>query len=55
MVKSIKNIYKALIYFNHFLAFVSAVSGCASISAFASLVGVSVAITSSAIGLKIVH
>ena len=41
-------------YFEHFLVFVSAVSGCVSISAFASLVGVPKAIiVSSAVGLKI--
>ena len=33
--------------------FISAVNGCVSISAFASLVGVPVGITSSAVGLKI--
>ena len=40
-------------YFEHFYVFVSAVSGCVSISAFASLVGVPVGITSSTVGLKI--
>ena len=39
-------------YFEHFLVFVSAVSGCVSISAFASLVGVPISIASSAVGLK---
>ena len=34
-----KNICSALIYFEPFLVFVSAVSGCVSISEFASLVG----------------
>ena len=38
---------------NIFLFFVSAVSGCVSISAFASFVGVPVGIASSAVGLKI--
>ena len=39
--------------FEHFCAFVSAISGCVSISPFASLVGVPVGIASSAVGLKI--
>ena len=45
--------YRTLKYFEHFLVFVSAVSGCVSISAFASLVGVPIRIASSAVGLKI--
>ena len=40
-------------YFEHFLTFLSAVSGCSSISAFASLLCVPVGIASSAVGLKI--
>ena len=36
----------------HFLVFISAISGCVLILAFASLVGVPVGITSSAVGLK---
>ena len=36
----------------HFLVLVSAIAGCISVSAFASLLGVSIGITSSAIGLK---
>ena len=40
-------------YFEHFFVFVSAISGCVSISPFASLVGVPVGIASSAVGLKI--
>ena len=43
--------YGGLNYFEHFLVFISAVSGCLSISAFASLVAVLVGITSPAIGL----
>ena len=42
----------ALIYLDHFLFFVSAVSSCVSIFAFSSLVGVTVDITSSAVGLR---
>ena len=37
----------------HFLAFVSAVSGCVSIYVFTSLVDIDVSIGSSALGLKI--
>ena len=44
---------KALNYFEHFLVLVSAVSGCVSISVFASLVGHPVGIASSAVVLKI--
>ena len=40
-------------YFEDFLGFICAVSGCVSISAFASLGGVPVAIVSSAVGLRI--
>ena len=39
--------------FEHVLVFVSAVIGCLSISAFASLVGVTVGIASYAVGLQI--
>ena len=48
-----KKVYRALNYFEHFLVFVSAVNGCVSISAVASLVGVPVGITSSAVRIKI--
>ena len=40
-------------YFEHFLIFISAVSGSVSISAFASLVGVPACVTSSVVGLRI--
>ena len=42
-----------LSYIEHFLILVSAVTGCVSISAFPSLVGIPIVITSSAVGLKI--
>ena len=48
-----KNVCRVLNYFEHFLAFVSAMSGCVSVSAFASLVGVCGSIASSAEGWKI--
>ena len=44
---------KALYYFEHVLIFISPVIGCVSISAFASLVGIPIGITSSAVGSKI--
>ena len=50
--KSIKKI-RSLNYFEHFILFVSAVIGCFSISAFASLVDVPVGIANSAVGLTI--
>ena len=40
-------------FFKHFLIFITAISGCVLISPFASLIGVSVGITSSSLGLKI--
>ena len=40
-------------YFEHFLILASIISWCVSISAFASLVGIPIKNTSSAIGLKI--
>ena len=43
---------RALNYFENFLVFVSAVSGCVSISAFASLVGVPVGICELCSGIK---
>ena len=55
MIEKHKQVRKALNYFEHFFIFISAVSGCVSISEFASLVGVPVGITSSEIGLKIVQ
>ena len=42
-----------LTYTEHLLILVSTVIGCISISAFASLLGIPIGITSSAIGLKI--
>ena len=48
-----KKVGRALNYFGYFLIFVSAFIGCVSVDAFASLFGVSVGITSSAVGLKL--
>ena len=44
---------QSLNYAEHLLIVISAITGCVSISAFASLVGISLGITSSAIGVKI--
>ena len=46
-----KKVCRMLNYFEHFLVFVSNFSGCVSISAFASLVGVPVTNVNSAVGL----
>ena len=48
-----KKVCKVLNYCEHFLVFVSDISGCVSIAVFASLVGVPVIIASSAVRLKI--
>ena len=53
MSKKPKKFYRVLKYIEHFLIFISTVTGFVSISAFASLVGISIGITSSAIRLKI--
>ena len=51
--KKHKKICATLNYIEHFLILASTVTGCVSISAFASLVGIPIGITSSAIELKI--
>ena len=48
-----KKVCTTLNYIEQFLISVSTVAGCTSISAFASLLGISIGITSSAIGLKV--
>ena len=53
MSKNHKNVYRVLNYIENLLILVSTVTRCISISDFASLVGISIEITSSAIGLKI--
>ena len=53
MNKKHKNVCKALNYFEHFPIFNSAVSGSNSIFAFASLIGVCIGHTSSAVRLKL--
>ena len=53
MSKKYKKGCRVLNYIDQSLILISTISGCVSISAFASLVGISIGITSSAIGLKI--
>ena len=48
-----KKVCKTLSYIENFLISASTISGFNSISAFASLIGIPIGITSSAIGLKI--
>ena len=50
-----KKVSTFLHHIEHFLILASAITGCISISAFASLLGISKGITSSAIGLKFVQ
>ena len=53
MSRKHKKIYTALIYIEHFLILDSTITGCISISAFASLLGIPIGITSSTIRSKI--
>ena len=52
MSKQNKNVCRVLNYLDQTLIVLSTVTGCASISAFASLVDIPIGIASSAIGLK---
>ena len=53
MSRKHKKICATLNYIEHFLILTSTITACISISAFASLTGIPIGITSSAIGLKI--
>ena len=53
MSKKHKQVCKVLNYIEHLLIIISTITGCVSISAFASLVGIPIGIASSTIGLKI--
>ena len=53
MSKKYKKVYRVLNYTEHLLILISTVTGCVSISDFASLVGIPIGIMSSTIGLKI--
>ena len=53
--KKHKKVYKILIFIKHLLILASTVTLCVSIWVFASLVGISVGLTSSAVGIKNLH
>ena len=53
MSKQHKKVCTTLSYIEHFLVLASTITACISISAFASLLGIPIGITGSAIGLKI--
>ena len=53
MSKKHEKVCRVLNYIDHFFIAISKITGCVSISAFASLVGIPVGITSSTTGLKI--
>ena len=53
MSRKCKKLCTTLNYIEHFLILACIITGYISISAFASLIGVSIGITSSSIGLKI--
>ena len=53
MSKKHKKVCTTLNYIEHFLILASTITGCVSISAFSSLVGIPIGIASSTIGLKI--
>ena len=53
MNKKTKKVCRILNYTDHSLIASSTITGCVSISAFNSLVGIAIGITSSATGLKI--
>ena len=52
MYRKQKKVCRTLSYIEHFLVLAFAVTGCISISAFASLAGILIGIASSSIGLK---
>ena len=53
MSKKHKKVCRVLNYIEHLLIVISTITRCVSVSTFASLVGISIGITSSAIGLKV--
>ena len=53
MSRKHKKVCTTLNYIEHFLILASAIAGCISISAFVSLLGIPIGITSSVVGLKI--
>ena len=55
MKKKHKKVYRILTYIDHFLVSASSITGCVSVSAFASLVVIPIGITSFMVGLKFVQ
>ena len=55
MRKKHKKFCRVLNYIDHSLIVISTITGYVSLSAFASLVGIPIGITSSAVGLKFVQ
>ena len=53
MSKKHKKVCRTLNYIENFLVLASAITGCISISAFSSLIGIPIGIRISAIGLQI--
>ena len=53
MSKTHKKVCRVLNYIEHSIRVNTAITGCVSISAFASLVGISIGITNSAVGVRI--
>ena len=53
ITKKYKKACRVLNYIEHFLILISTVTGCVSVSPFLSLVGITIGITISAVGLKI--
>ena len=53
MIKKNKKVCTTVNYIKHFLILITAVTGCISISAFVSLLGIPIEISTSAIRLKI--
>ena len=53
MKRKYKQVCTTLNYIQHGLILASSITGCIPISAFASLIGISIGITSSVIGLRI--
>ena len=53
MSKKHKKVCRVFSFIHHSFIVISTITGCVSLSRFASLVGVPIGITSSAIGLKI--
>ena len=54
MSKKHKKVCRVVNYIDNSLIVISTITGCVSISAFASLIGIPIGITSSGVGLKFV-